>query len=115
MAHPLPQEEDKNTTILCWNYMALHQIENPPEHRDTAPEGEIRQEPIETLLGFTSFIATAFALPAMGMAIAGFESDRESAGIIGLVLLLAMGVVNFVILFQIMKSRQLDPSETAPH
>ena len=95
--------------------MARHQIENPPEHNDTAPQGEIRQEPASTLRNFSMFIAVAFALPALGMVISGFALRREWLGIAGVLLLVGFGVVYFVILFQIMKSRKIDPSERSPH
>lgn len=95
--------------------MALHQIENPPEHQETAPQGEIRQEPLSTLRNFSLFIAAAFALPAIGMVIAGFELGREWLGVTGIILLVGLGILYFVILFQIMKSRKVDPSERSPN
>jgi hypothetical protein len=91
--------------------MALHQIENPPENQQTAPQGEIRQEPMSTLRRFSLFIAAAFALPAIGMVVGGFEMGRNWLGLIGLILLVGLGVLYFVILFQIMKTRKVDPSE----
>jgi len=94
--------------------MARNQIENPPEHEETAPQGEIRQEPMSTLRRFSIFIAAAFALPAVGMVAAGFEMGRTRLGVAGLVLLVGLGLVYFVILFQIMKSRKIDPSERSP-
>jgi uncharacterized membrane protein len=95
--------------------MALHQIENPPEHQETAPQGEIRQEPMSTLRRFSLFIAAAFSLPALGMVIAGFELGRKWLAVTGLILLVGWGIVYFVILYQIMKSRKVDPSERSPH
>jgi hypothetical protein len=94
--------------------MARYQIENPPEHQDTAPQGEIRQEPMSTLRKFSIFIAAAFALPAAGMVAVGFEMGRPRLGVTGLVLLVGLGLMYFVILFQIMKSRKIDPSERSP-
>jgi hypothetical protein len=91
--------------------MPLHQIENPPGNQEHAPQGEIRQEPISTLRKFSLFIAAAFVLPALGMVIGGFELGRKWVGIAGLVLLVGLGVPYFVILFGIMKSRKVDPSE----
>ena len=91
--------------------MPLHQIENPPGKRKNAPQGEICQEPMSTLRRFSLFIAAAFALPAIGMVIGGFELDRKWVGITGLILLVGLGVVYFVILFEIMKSRKVDPEE----
>lgn len=95
--------------------MARHQIENPPEHNDTAPQGEIRQEPASTLRNFSLFIAAAFALPALGMVIGGFGMGRQWVGIAGVLLLVGFGVFYFLILFQIMRSRKIDPSERSPH
>ena len=94
--------------------MALHQIENPPENQETAPQGEIRQEPMSTLRRFSLFVAAAFVLPAIGMVVGGFEMGRKWLGLTGLVLLVGLGVLYFVILFQIMKYRKLDPSERSP-
>jgi hypothetical protein len=39
---------------------------------------------------------------------------RTRLGVTGLVLLVGLGLVYFVILFQIMKSRKIDPSERSP-
>ncbi|MBV8056669.1 MAG: hypothetical protein JO071_15665 [Deltaproteobacteria bacterium] len=86
--------------------MALHQIENPPGSQEHAPPGEIRQEPISTLRRFSLFIAAAFVLPAIGMVIGGFELGRKWIGITGLILLVGLGVLYFIILFEIMKSRK---------
>ena len=91
--------------------MARHQIENPPEHHDSAPQGEIRQEPTSTLRNFSLFIAAAFALPALGMVISGFAFGRKWLGITGVLLLVGLGLLYFLILFQIMRSRKIDPSE----
>jgi hypothetical protein len=95
--------------------MALHQIENPPGSQEHAPQGEMRQEPISTLRRFSLFIAPAFVLPAIGMVIGGFELGRNWVGITGVILLVGLGVPYFVILFQIMKSRKVDPSERSHH
>ena len=94
--------------------MALHQIENPPGSQEHAPQGEIRQEPISTLRKFSLFIATAFVLPAIGMVVGGFELGRKWVGITGLILLIGLGMPYFIILFKIMKSRKVDPSELSP-
>ena len=107
------QLDQKNKFVR--DFMALHQIENPPGHQETAPQGEIRQEPMSTLRKFSLFIAAAFALPAIGMVIAGFQMSRKWLGVAGVILLLGLGTVYFVILFQIMKSRKVDPSERSPH
>jgi hypothetical protein len=48
------------------------------------------------------------------MVAAGFEMGRTRLGVSGLVLLVGLGIVYFVILFQIMKSRKIDPSERSP-
>ena len=95
--------------------MPLEQIENPPENRERAPQGEIRQEPVSTLRKFSLLIAAAFVLPALGMVIGGFEMGKKSVGIMGLILLVGLGVPYFVILFKIMKSRKVNPGERSPH
>jgi len=94
--------------------MPLHQIENPPGRQEHSPQGEIRQEPIWTLRRFSLIIAAAFILPALGMVIGGFELGRKWVGITGLILLVGLGVPYFVILFEIMKSRKVDPSKLSP-
>ena len=91
--------------------MPRYQIENPPEHQETAPQGEIRQEPRSTLRRFSVFIAAAFVLPALGMVIGGFDMGRKWVGIAGIVLLVSLGVLYFVILYHIMKSRKINPNE----
>jgi hypothetical protein len=91
--------------------MPRNQIENPPTHAETAPQGEIRQEPLGTLRLFSLIIAIAFALPAAGMVAGGFITSRMWLGITGLIILVSLGVGYYLILWQIMKSRKLDPSE----
>jgi hypothetical protein len=91
--------------------MARHHIENPPEHQDPAPQGEIRQEPLPTIRAFSLFIAAAFALPAIGMAAMGFEMGRTWVGVGGLILLLGLGTLYYVLLYGVMRTRKIDPSE----
>lgn len=40
---------------------------------------------------------------------------RQWVGIAGVLLLVGFGVFYFLILFQIMRSRKIDPSERSPH
>jgi len=91
--------------------MARDQIENPPTHVETAPPGEIRQEPLSTLRLFSLVIAIALALPAAGMVAGGFITARMWLGVTGLIILLALAIGYYLILWHIMKSRKLDPSE----
>ncbi len=70
---------------------------------------------MSTLRNYSLFIAAAFALPAIGMVVGGFALGRNWVGIAGLLLLLGLGVVYYVILFEIMKSRKVDPAERSPH
>ena len=91
--------------------MALHQIENPPENQDSAPQGELRQEPMSTVRNFSVVTAIAFVLPALAMVIDGFTMGRKWIGVVGLILLVGFGVWYFVILFHIMKSRKVGPGE----
>ena len=66
---------------------------------------------MSTLRRFSVFIAAAFVLPALGMVIGGFDLGRKWVGIAGIVLLVSLGVVYFVILYHIMKSRKIGPDE----
>jgi hypothetical protein len=86
--------------------MAQEQIENPPTHADTAPQAEIRQESLDTLLVFSVAIAVSMVLPVIGLIIGGFDGGIQQLGIFGLVLMLVMGILYFWILWAVLKSRQ---------
>jgi hypothetical protein len=79
---------------------------NPPTHADTAPQAEIRQESLDTLLVFSVAIAVSMVLPVIGLIIGGFDSGIQQLGIFGLVLMLVMGILYFWILWAVLKSRQ---------
>jgi hypothetical protein len=91
--------------------MPRAQIENPPEHVENAPSGEIRQESLSTLRIFTILTAIAFVLPSVGMIIGGFSMGRMWLGIGGVIILTCLFVGYYVILWYIMKSRKLEADE----
>jgi hypothetical protein len=58
--------------------MALDQIENPPEHADVAPAGEIRTEPRPVLILFTAVIVLSLILPLVVLIAVGFTKDLRT-------------------------------------
>jgi hypothetical protein len=88
--------------------MARDQIENPPQHVETAPPGEIRPESSATLRYFSFGIAVAFVLPALALVIVGFGWGRVRVGLVGIALIVVLGTSYYLILWRIMKSRKIE-------
>lgn len=85
--------------------MALDQVENPPEHADVAPAGEIRNEPRRVLRLFTLMIVIALILPVVGLVAVGFEARRIELSAIGLGMIAIFGIAFSIILWKIISSR----------
>jgi hypothetical protein len=85
--------------------MARDQIENPRGHTHIAPRAEIREQPPRTLRWFTIIMAAAFAVPSIGVLIAGLTMGRWLIGLIGGLLAGLLFCGFFAILWKIMFSR----------
>lgn len=85
--------------------MRTDQLENPPEHSQSAPQGEIREQPVKTLQTFTIAIALAFALPAIVLVGLGVDLGRNGILYAGIVLFIGLLVFCSVSLWKIIASR----------
>jgi hypothetical protein len=85
--------------------MALDQVENPPEHADVAPAGEIRNEPRPVLGLFTVVIVAFLILPLIGLIAVGFTTKRPEFSAIGIALLALFGSAFSIALWKIISSR----------
>jgi|SRR6516165_8726316 hypothetical protein len=89
--------------------MAFDQVENPPNHADTAPPGEIRTEPPPVLRRFTLGIVTALLLPSVAFFLEGYRSHRTELIEIGFAFLVLLGGFFAVLLWKIISSRTNRP------
>jgi len=85
--------------------MALDQVENPPEHADVAPAGEIRNEPRRVLRLFTFVIVIALILPVVGLVAVGITAGRMELSAIGLGMIAVLGISFSITLWKIISSR----------
>jgi hypothetical protein len=86
--------------------MALNQVENPPEHANTAPPGEIRQEPRPVLALFTWIIGLALIIPIVALVYEGFGMKHFDLSIIGGILILILGTAFLLLLWRMISSRK---------
>ena len=85
--------------------MALDQVENPPEHADSAPAGEVRIEPRPVLRLFTIVIVVSLILPLVGLIAVGLTMKRLELSAVGLALVVLLGSVFSIVLWKIISSR----------
>ena len=85
--------------------MTLDQVENPPEHSDVAPAGEVRNEPRPLLRLFTVVIVIALVLPLVSLFAMGFATRRPEFSAIGLGMIALFGSAFSIALWEIISSR----------
>jgi hypothetical protein len=85
--------------------MALEQVENPPEHADSAPPDEIRQESRRVLVLFTWIIGLALVVPLLALVFEGFRIKHFELFAIGGILIVILGVGFLLLLWKMISSR----------
>jgi hypothetical protein len=85
--------------------MVLDQLENPREHADTAPAGEIRDEPRPVLMTFTLIVVVALLLPLSAFVFEGLYYGRKELAEVGTLFVVVFGTLFAVVLWKIIASR----------
>jgi hypothetical protein len=85
--------------------MRNQHLENPPEHSRSAPQGEIREQPVKTLETFTITIALAMALPAIVLVALGVELGHNGVLFAGIVLFIGLLIFCAIALWKIIATR----------
>jgi hypothetical protein len=85
--------------------MVLDQLENPREHADTAPAGEIRDEPRPVLMRFTLIVVVALLLPLSAFVFEGLYYGRKELAEVGTLFVVVFGALFAVVLWKIIASR----------
>jgi hypothetical protein len=85
--------------------MAKDQLENPPEHADVAPAGEIRIEQRPVLRWFTLAIVIALMLPLIGFLASGVATNRMEFWYLGVGMIVILGIAFAIMLWKIISSR----------
>jgi hypothetical protein len=83
----------------------IRSVENPPEHSDVAPAGEVRNEPRPLLRLFTVVIVIALVLPLVSLVAMGFATRRPEFSAIGLGMIALFGSAFSIALWEIISSR----------
>jgi hypothetical protein len=85
--------------------MVLDQLENPLNHADTAPAGEIRDEPRSVLKRFTLIVVISLLLPLTVFVVEGLYYNRTELAEVGIIVVVVFGILSAAVLWKIIASR----------